>query len=72
MSSPRLGSLPPILLLIPVAKSLSDCMSPDSVIPAYAGIHSFQSRGTRDWTLAFAGVTGREKVIVFGNCYVYL
>jgi hypothetical protein len=34
-----------------------------------AGIQSFQSRGTRDWTPAFAGVTGRENVIIFGNCY---
>jgi hypothetical protein len=29
-----------------------------------AGIQSFQSRGTRDWTPAFAGVTGRENVII--------
>jgi hypothetical protein len=34
-----------------------------------AGIQSFQSRGTRDWTPGFAGVTGRENVIIFGNCY---
>ena len=31
---------------------------------------SFQSRGTRDfWTPAFAGVTGGEQVITFGNGY---
>ena len=52
-----------------IAKSLSDSRWPYTVIPAYAGIQSFQSRGTRDWTPAFAGVTGRENVIIFGNCY---
>jgi hypothetical protein len=43
---------------------LSDSRWPYTVIPAEAGIQSFQSRGTRDWTPAFAGVTGREKVII--------
>jgi len=45
---------------------------PHTVIPAKAGIQSLQSRGTRDWTPAFAGVTGGEKVIIFGNCYILI
>jgi hypothetical protein len=32
----------------------------ETVIPAEAGIRSFQSHDTRDWTPAFAGVTGSE------------
>ena len=50
---------------------LSDSRWPETVIPAEAGIQSFQSRGTRDfWTPAFAGVTGGEQVITFGNAVV--
>jgi hypothetical protein len=43
-----------------VPKILSDSWCSSSVIPANAGIQVFQSRGTRDWTPAFAGVTSRE------------
>jgi hypothetical protein len=50
-------------------KVSSDSKWPYIVIPALAGIQSFQSRGTRDWTSGSAEVTGREKVIIFGNCY---
>ena len=55
-----------LIYLLP--KVLSDCMSPDSVIPAEAGIQSFQSRG-RGTGPRFLRGDGREKVITFGNCF---
>ncbi len=55
---------------MPVAKSHIRLDVPCIVTPAEAGIQFFAFRETRSWAPAFAGVTGRESVIAFGNGYM--